>query len=301
MRRRSLLSILLSTFLIGECAGLLALLSVSAVGQQGSQVVALPLKPKSVRFAVFGDNGTGGQEQYEVAQQMVRQRTKFPFDFVLMMGDNIYGSDTAADFRRKFEDPYKPMLDAGVKFYATLGNHDNPNQRLYKPFNMDGKRYYSFKKENVEFFALDSTYMDPVQLAWVEKQLSASTAQWKICYFHHPLYSDGKFHGPDRDLRSRLEPLLAKGGVSVVLSGHEHFYERLKPQQGINYFIIGNGGQLRYHDLKPSQDVAKGFDTDRGFALFEVAGDDLYFQAVSRTGEIMDSGVIQKAAPITAP
>ena len=299
--RRSFLSLLLSVFLAGECAGLLALLSFSAIAQQDSKVVALPLKPKSVRFAAFGDNGTGGQEQYDVAQQMVRQRANFPFDFVLMLGDNIYGSDTAADFRRKFEDPYKPMLDAGVKFYASLGNHDNPNQRLYKPFNMDGKRYYSFRKENVEFFALDSTYMDPVQLAWVEKQLSASTAQWKICYFHHPLYSDGKFHGPDRDLRSRLEPLLAKGGVSVVLSGHEHFYERLKPQQGIYHFIIGNGGQLRYHDLKPSQDIAKGFDTDRGFALFEIAGDDLYFQALSRTGEIVDSGIIQKAAPTTTP
>jgi hypothetical protein len=299
--RRSLLSILLSAFLIGECAGLVALLSFSAAGQQQSTVVALPLKPKSVRFAVFGDNGTGGPEQYEVAQQMVRQRTKFPFDFVLMMGDNIYGSDTAADFRRKFEDPYKPMLDAGVKFYATLGNHDNPNQRLYKPFNMDGKRYYSFKKENVEFFSLDSTYMDPQQLAWVDKQLSGSTAAWKICFFHHPLYSDGKFHGPDRDLRARLEPLLAKGGVSVVLSGHEHFYERLKPHQGIYYFIIGNGGQLRYHDLKPSPDVAKGFDTDRGFALFEIAGDELYFQALSRTGEIVDSGVIQKVVASTAP
>jgi 3',5'-cyclic AMP phosphodiesterase CpdA len=299
--RRSFLSLLLCVFLAGECAGLLALLSFSAIAQQDSKVVALPLKPKSVRFAAFGDNGTGGQEQYDVAQQMVRQRANFPFDFVLMLGDNIYGSDTAADFRRKFEDPYKPMLDAGVKFYASLGNHDNPNQRLYKPFNMDGKRYYSFRKENVEFFALDSTYMDPVQLAWVEKQLSASTAQWKICYFHHPLYSDGKFHGPDRDLRSRLEPLLAKGGVSVVLSGHEHFYERLKPQQGIYHFIIGNGGQLRYHDLKPSQDIAKGFDTDRGFALFEIAGDDLYFQALSRTGEIVDSGIIQKAAPTTTP
>src|SRR5512140_3297904 len=122
--RRSLLSLVLSVFLMGECAGLLALLSFSAAGQQESQVVALPLKPKSVRFAVFGDNGTGGQEQYDVAQQMVRQRTKFPFDTVLMLGDNIYGSDTAADFRRKFEDPYKSLLDAGVKFYATLGNHD---------------------------------------------------------------------------------------------------------------------------------------------------------------------------------
>ena len=299
--RRSFLSLLLCVFLAGECAGLLALLSFSAIAQQDSKVVALPLKPKSVRFAAFGDNGTGGQEQYDVAQQMVRQRANFPFDFVLMLGDNIYGSDSAADFRRKFEDPYKPMLDDGVKFYATLGNHDNPNQRFYKPFNMDGKRYYSFKKENVEFFALDSTYMDPQQLAWVEKQLSGSSAEWKICYFHHPLYSDGKFHGPDRDLRSRLEPILAKGGVNLVLTGHEHFYERLKPQQGIYYFIIGNGGQLRYRDLKPSPDTVKGFDTDRGFVLFEIAGDELYFQAMSRAGGTVDSGMIRKAAPPATP
>ena len=87
----------------------------------------------------------------------------------------------------------------------------------------------------------------------------------------------------------------------MVLSSHEHFYERLKPHQGIYHFIIGNGRQLRYRDLKPSQDIAKGFDTDRGFALFEVAGDELYFQALSRTGEIMDSGMIQRAAAPKAP
>src|SRR5437868_5074784 len=115
------LSLLLSVLLIGECAGLLALLSSSAAGQQASKLVALPLKEKSVRFAAFGDNGTGGQEQYDVAQQMVRQRVTFPFDFVLMLGDKIYGSHTAADLRRQFEDPYKPMLDAGVRFLASSG------------------------------------------------------------------------------------------------------------------------------------------------------------------------------------
>jgi len=255
--------------------------------------LTLPLKPKSVHFAVIGDSGTGDKQQYEVSQQMVKYREKFPFDIVLMLGDNIYGGDSPADFKAKFEDPYKPLLDAGVKFYASLGNHDNPNQRFYKPFNMGEKRYYNFKNGNVEFFALDSTYMDLQQLDWLQGKLKDSNSAWKICFFHHPLYSDGKYHGPDMDLRARLEPIFQKAGVKIVLSGHEHVYERLKPQNGVTYFVLGNSGQLRPHNLRPSASTAKGFDTDQSFMLVEVAGDEFYFQAISRRGETVDSGVIQ--------
>ena len=255
--------------------------------------VTLPLKPKSVHFAVIGDSGTGEKAQYEVGQQMAKYRAKFPYDFVVMLGDNIYGGESPADLKAKFEDPYKPLLDGGVKFYASLGNHDNPNQRFYKPFNMGEKRYYNFKNGNVELFALDSTYMDPQQLDWLQQRLKDSNSAWKICYFHHPLYSDGKYHGPDLDLRAQLEPIFLKSGVKVVLSGHEHMYERLKPQKGINYFILGNAAQLRVHDLRPSPSMAKGFDTDQCFMLIEVAGDQFYFQTISRRGDTVDSGVIQ--------
>src|SRR5438034_7407491 len=155
----------------------------------------LPLKSKSVRFAIIGDSGTGDRVQSEVAREMLSCREKFPFDFVLMLGDNIYGGKSPADYKRKFEEPYKPLLDAGVKFFASLGNHDDPNCRLYKPFNMDGKRFYSFKKDNVLFLALDSNYMDRQQLDWLQSELHGSNATWKICYFHHPLYSHGKMHG----------------------------------------------------------------------------------------------------------
>src|SRR6266568_3291372 len=166
-----------------------------------------PLKSGSVRFAAIGDMGTGDTAQYEVAQRMVAARQNFPFEFVIMLGDNIYGGSTPRDFEKKFEVPYKPLLDAGVKFYASLGNHDNPNERFYKPFNMNEKRYYDFKSGNAEFFALDSNYMDPTQLDWVKNELQESNAEWKICFFHHPLYSDGRFHGPDIDLRARIEPV----------------------------------------------------------------------------------------------
>ncbi len=256
--------------------------------------LTLPLIQDSVRFAVIGDMGTGKKPQYEVGAQMAEFHTHFPFDFVITLGDNIYGSQSAADMKLKFEDPYQTLLSAGVSFFASIGNHDNVNQRLYKPFNMGGKRYYTFKKGNVEFFVLDSTYMDREQTKWLETQLSASSAAWKICYFHHPLYSHAKFHRTDVDLRATLEPVFLKYEVRVVFAGHQHVYERLVPQHGIDYFVLGNSGELRPHDLAPSPDTAKGFDTDQTFAIIEIAGDEMYFQAVSRTGQTVDSGVIQR-------
>jgi predicted phosphodiesterase len=271
--------------------------AVQVPASAGGLDLKLPLESDSLRFAVIGDSGTGESAQFEVARQMENYRKVVGYDFVIMLGDNIYGGHSPQDFARKFEQPYKPLLDAGVKFYASLGNHDTPDERLYKPFNMGGERYYTFKKKDVMFFVLDSTYMDPAQMDWLEKQLRTSGEAWKICYFHHPLYSDGKFHGPDLDLRSRLVPLFLKYGVNVVFSGHEHVYERVKPKNGIYYFVIGSSGQLRFHNLRASQDTQTGFDTDQEFVLVEISKDKLYFQTVSRTGKIVDSDVLQRQAP----
>jgi hypothetical protein len=265
---------------------------VALLAQNTEPDLRLPLAPNSVRFAIVGDFGSGEKPQYELARQMARFHEKFPFDFVLTMGDNLYGGESAEDFKRKFEEPYKVLLDSGVKFYASLGNHDNPNERFYKPFNMNGRRYYDFRRGNAAFFALDSNYMDPEQLSWLRKELTNSDAQWKICYLHHPLYSHAKMHGSDTDLRKTLEPLIRETGVRVVLAGHEHVYERIKPQGGIYYFVLGNSGELRLHDLRPSPDTEKGFDTDRSFAAFEVTNDGLYFQVISRTGATVDSGAV---------
>lgn len=271
-----------------------------ARGQQpasgGGQLdVKLPLKPGSVRFGVIGDSGTGDRAQYEVAQVLEKYREKVGFNFVIMLGDNIYGSHSAGDFAKKFEQPYKPLLDAGVKFYASLGNHDDPNvERLYKPFNMNGERYYRFSKGDVEFFALDSNYMDPEQLKWVGESLQASKAKWKIAYFHHPLYNPGKHHGPDLDLRAQLLPLFQKFGVNVVFSGHEHVYERLKPIGDIYYFVLGNSGKLMRNDFKSPDAMAKSFDTDQSCMIVEIAGDQLYFQTISRTGQTIDFGELPR-------
>lgn len=257
--------------------------------------VKLPLLEKSVRFAVIGDSGTGDRDQYEVARQMEIYRQATKFDFVIMLGDNIYGSHQPRDFEKKFSEPYKPLLDAGVKFYASLGNHDDPDdERLYKPFNMGGERYYAFRKNEVAFFALDSNYMDPKQLDWLDTNLKSSQRKWKICFFHHPLYNDGRHHGPDLDLRNRLLPIFEHDGVNAVFSGHEHVYQRMKPEHNIYFFVLGSSGKLMDHDLRNQGDRIKGFDSDRTFMIVEVSGDKLYFQTISRTGETIDSGELDR-------
>jgi predicted phosphodiesterase len=270
----------------------LALLAASWTAL-AAQTLALPLKPGSVRFAIIGDTGTGEGEEYDVGKQLALFRQKFPFSFVIMLGDNIYGGERPQDFDKKFVQPYKALLDAKVEFNAALGNHDDPNQRFYKPFNMGGNRYRTFKKGNVRFFVIDSNYLDPDQLKWLEKELSASGSDWKIPYFHHPLYTSAA-RGPEVELRNILEPLFIKYGVDVVFSGHEHIYERIRPQHGIYYFTAGGAAKLRYNDFKVGQITEDGFATDRSFMLVEIAGNSLYFQTISRTGITVDKGVIQR-------
>jgi hypothetical protein len=274
--------------------------------------LTLPRKDGSVRFAVMGDTGRGSPEQYDVAKQMLAFHNEFPFNLVIMLGDNIYGPDTPPDMAAKFATPYKPLLDAGVVFQACLGNHDNPNQRLYKLFNMGGERYYTFRASadgvgkategGVQFFVLDTDYLDKPQLDWLEKELSSSTTEWKVAFFHHPLYSSGKTHGSALESRAVLEPLFVKYGVTAVFSGHDHVYERIKPHKGgIVYWVSGAGGSLRKGDLRVTDMTAKGFDSDCHFMIVEIAGDDLYFQAISRIGATVDGGVVRRrGAPAVA-
>jgi len=256
--------------------------------------VALPVRPESVKFAVIGDTGTGDKEEYDVGRQMAAVRARFPFDLVIMLGDNMYGRQRPEDFVDKFERPYGPLLKAGVLFYASLGNHDDQSNRFYKGFNMGGERYYSFAKKNVRFFVLDSNQMDPRQRAWLEEALKQSQDEWKVCYFHHPIYSDGGRHGSDVALRVAIEPLLMKYSVDVVFAGHDHIYERFKPQKGITYFVEGSSGELRRGDVKPSAATAAYFDQDQAFMLVEIGGEELTFEAVARTGAVVDSGVIPR-------
>jgi 3',5'-cyclic AMP phosphodiesterase CpdA len=282
MRRNFLLALLISATLF---------LPVSAQRLK----LTLPVKDGSVRFAVIGDTGSGTEKQRDVGTMMAQYRAVYPFEFVLMMGDNLYGGEAPKDFEKKFSGPYKALLDNNVKFYASLGNHDQALQVNYANFNMNGKEYYRFKKGNVAFYALNSNYMDKKQVEWLQSELAKDNSDWKVCFFHHPPYSSAKAHGSDPQLREVVEPIFIKYGVNVVLTGHDHVYERIKPQKGIYYFVSGGGGKLREGDVKDTSTLTeKSYDHDLHFMLFEVAGDQMYFQAISRTGETIDSGVIPR-------
>jgi len=273
-------------------------LTLLVAGLASAAVVAqappLPNRPGSLKFAVIGDNGTGERPQYELADQMTKAHATFPFDLVIMLGDNMYGSQRAADFVTKFEKPYAPLISAGVKFQASLGNHDRPENASYKLWNMNGDRYYSYVRGNVRFFALDSSRMDPKQVEWIERSLRDAREDWKICYFHHPLYSNAGRHGSSVDLRVLLEPIFVKHSVDVVFAGHDHVYERLTPQKGIFHFVSGAAGKLRPGNMRPTEQTAAFFDRDLSFMLVEMMGTALHFQVVSRTGTTVDSGVIQR-------
>jgi predicted phosphodiesterase len=285
--------------LVEERTGQARAAAGQATQTSGGLALTVPNKADSLKFAVLGDFGTGSKEQYQLADEMKQVHDQYPYTLVILVGDNLYGSERPQDFKKKFEDPYKPLLDAGVKFYASLGNHDDPQeQRNYKLFNMDGKRYYSFKpdgKQSVRFFALESSYLEPQQVAWFEQELKSSNSDWKIPYFHHPPYSSGERHGSDPQIRSALEPLFLKYNVSVVFTGHDHFYERTKPQKGIVYFVCGSGGQLRRGNIDKSTGLtAAGNDQDQAFLIAEINGDELWFNAISRQGKVFDSGSLTR-------
>jgi len=171
-----------------------------------SKQLALPMKAGSVRFAAIGDAGRGDAAQYAVSAQMQAYRREFPYTFVVMLGDNVYDGGTPEDYRLKFEQPYQPLLDAGVTFYATIGNHDDPNQPSYAPFHMEGRRYYTFTPpalavtrplgSNVRFFMIDTERLDREELAWIDREMEKSDEDWKIPIFHRPIYTSGRYARP---------------------------------------------------------------------------------------------------------
>jgi hypothetical protein len=272
-----------------SCAALLILTALSGT-------TPLPNQPGSFKFAVLGNSGTGEKTQYELADQMAALRDRFKYDVVLLLGGNIDGGDRPRDFVKKFEAPYKRLLEGGVTFRAALGDEDTREQRYYKNFNMKGNPYYTFEPQpDLQFFALESSDVSSEQIAWLEAKLRDSKSAWKIVYLHHPPYSSGRRHGSNLALRRRLEPLFLKHNVSVVLTAHDNVYERTKPQGGITYFVVGSGGTLQRGGLDPNTGLtAAGFDADLAFMAAEIIGDQMYFTAISRTGATVDSGVLAR-------
>ena len=288
--------------LITRRQAILSLATISAGAFiKPSSIFASPVDNK-VRFAVIGDWGTSDQDEIGTARQMLASHQRTPLDFVIAAGDNIYPNGSGRLFSKGFEQPFAQLIKDKVNFYAVLGNHDvregRQDQCQYPLFNMGGQNYYKLERGNglADFFMLDSTDFGRTQASWLESSLKDSKAKWKIAVFHHPIYSSGKKHGSAIGLRKEFEPLFTRYGVNVAFSGHDHIYERTKPQQGIQYFVTGAGGKVRSGDIDMSSSFREvSYDEDNHFMVIEVDDRQINFQAISESGSVVDSGSIKQA------
>jgi predicted phosphodiesterase len=259
--------------------------------------------PKSkTRFAVMGDFGTGGSEEFTLANQMFEMHRQSKIEFVLAAGDNIYPNGAGRHFEKNFEQPFAALLKDDVKFHTVFGNHDvedgRKDQLQYPLFNMGGANYYTIGRGNglVDFFLLDSTDLDRTQMSWIENSLRTSKAIWKIAIFHHPIYSSAKKHGSNPKVQKQLEPLFKTYNVQVVFAGHDHVYERVRPQNGIQHFVTGGAGKVRHGDIDMSSEIrAASYDDDNHFMLIELDESEISFQAISAKGAVVDSGIIRQS------
>jgi 3',5'-cyclic AMP phosphodiesterase CpdA len=261
--------------------------------------------PTKTRFAVIGDFGTGEDDEFAVAAQMLSSHRESALDLVLAVGDNIYPNGSARYFVKNFEEPFAGLLKERVKFYVALGNHDveagRKDQLQYPLFNMGGSNYYTISRGNglVEIFVIDTTAYDAGQANWLENSLRTSRAKWKIAAMHHPLYSSAKKHGSDPKICAMLEPLFTRYHVQVVFAGHDHVYERTKLQKGIQHFITGAGGKMRRGDIDMKSPIrAASYDADNSFMVVELDENEMAFKSISEKGEIVDSGIIKQATSI---
>lgn len=275
----------------------------------------------AIRFGVFGDFGCGCAGQYD----SVRVFKDSQPDLILTTGDNVYYNGTASEVRQNYFVPMASLIDH-VPFYPSLGNHDVITgngapllDSLYLPVNdADGsERFYSFDRGNCHFIALEITSrfddLSPGsrQYQWLVEDLERTTATWTFCYFHHPVYSDSS-HGDSPLLQVHLAPLFDEYGVDVVLSGHDHTYQRTYPMRGglaldgqmePNYtdpggtvYVVTGGGGATTYGLWRSQRLAAG-ESRRHVVVFDVAGNELNLSAVAPDGAVFDRMKIIKTAP----
>ena len=154
-----------------------------------------------------------------------------------MMGDNMLRVAGEVRLRRQVRDPAWSAAAMGIPFYAALGNHDDPDNRVYLPFNMDGLRYYSVAR-GARFFFFDTNFMDGEQVRWIDDALRTATEDWKIAVFHHPIYSTAIATAPKSSPRRARTDVDQDERRDVVFSGHEHIYERIRQQKNCS-FIVG--------------------------------------------------------------
>ncbi|NJL00105.1 MAG: metallophosphoesterase [Spirulinaceae cyanobacterium SM2_1_0] len=249
-----------------------------------------------LRFAAVADAGMGNAGQYAVANAMTAYRQQQPFSLVILAGDNIYTNGEIEKIAAVFERPYATLLAQNVSFRACLGNHDirtanGTAQLAYPGFNLPA-RYHSFQQGPVQFFVLDTNNNADwtTQLQWLDRELAASTASWKIVFGHHQIYSSGRY-GIDRQRRQLLVPHFRQHGVALYINGHEHHYERSQSLDGTTYLICGGGANLRPVGRSPWTAYAT---SQLSFAIFEVYADQIVVSGIGTDARPFDHGAIAR-------
>ena len=262
---------------------------------------------RTIRVMAFGDFGTGGAPQKRMAETIATYHRGKPFDFAITLGDNFYnaGMESTADPRWQtwWEDVYGPL---GIAFYPTLGNHDwgHPDspaaQILYQSKANNWRMpalYYTFTAGAVQFFALDtqSIAASEKQIAWLDREMSRSTAVWKVVYGHHPIYTAGSYE--DRpDLIAGLMPVL-RNRADMYLCGHDHNLQSLTPDGGVRFYVAGGGGAGLYRVRRNKRSLFAS--SAYGFAVLDATAAELTVSLVDVTGKTVHQEVLRKPATVS--
>ncbi|WP_420632043.1 metallophosphoesterase family protein [Candidatus Leptofilum sp.] len=257
-------------------------------------------------FAVIGDYGDAGQPEADVANLI----HSWNVDYVLTTGDNNYPDGEASTIDENIGQYYQQHIgnyggsygtgSVENRFFPTPGNHDwntGTLQPYLDYFTLPGnERYYDIELGPVHLFALDSDPHEPdgrtatsIQATWLQTQLNASAAPWKLVTLHHPPYSSSSVHGSMLDLQWPF----AAWGATAVLAGHDHTYERIH-KDGILYFVNGLGGRSIYSLGSPIAGSAVRYNLDYGAMRLEASLTCLTFSFYSRTGSLIDSITLYK-------
>ena len=252
--------------------------------------------PSAFTFAALGDSGWGSAEQYAVSDRMDAASP----DFIVHTGDVVYKRGRWKRYEERFVNPYKKLLDKGVVFYPVPGNHDyysKGGEAYFRYFSYLPGNYYAIETGLVDFFALDTNIIlkgDGEQLRWLRARLENSDATYKVVYMHHPFFTSGD-HGEDgypKPLEATLRPIFEAGGVSLVLTGHDHNYERLGPVGGVTYIVTGGGGKDLRMKGKVESPHSKLFKSAHHFLTVTVTEESMKVEAVGVGGKVIDSIVI---------
>jgi acid phosphatase len=237
-----------------------------------------------------GDFGVGGEAQRSLGEAMRRFEDQRPADLLITLGDNDYTA-SAAGFARNWKESFNWLEAAGVRIAGTLGNHDVrvDGGRYEFPHLGMRRRYHTRTSGDVQLLLLDSNRVDQAQTVWLRRTLQESLARWKVAVFHHPAYTCGTYRSHPAVVRSWV-PLFERYGVRLVLSGHDHNYQRFAARNGVTYVVHGGGTPNLYalQSCPPGYPRRVFGRAERGFLYLNVRESELRGLAVDTRGRVVD-------------